>query len=121
MYRALFKLYGDAVTTLLKWLEENPDGNPEGPPRLKPPRRCVLGSHENNIMVELYAEDFPDLDEKGLRDECWKTAEWIRHKNPIGSNLNYQVTGYEGTKIIYTSGCQICKAGALKPHYEHEE
>ena len=87
--------------------------------KLQEPRRMLLG-HAGRIMVELYAEDF-DLDTDGLRDECWKTAEWIRHKNPVGDDLSYQVTGYEGTKIIYTSGCQICKEKkSQRPHYEHE-
>ena len=119
MFRALFKPYGDDVTKLLKFLEENQDGDPNGPPRLAPPRRCELGSHGNKIMVELYGKDF-DLTNDGLRDECWKTAEWIRHKSPLGDKLKYTVMGYEGTKIIYTSGCPICKERKdPRPHHEH--
>ncbi len=109
MFRALFKPQKNDIEAIHKFLLE----------KLQEPRKMILG-HAGRIMVELYAEDF-NLSVDQLRDECWKTAEWIRHKNPIGSNLKYQVTGYEGTKIIYTSGCPTCKArNDKRPHYEHD-
>lgn len=110
MFRALFKPPVNDIEAILKFLEQ----------KLKEPRKH-LPSHSGGIMVELYGEDFPNLDERGLCDECWKTAEWIRHKNPAGDNLKYQITGYEGTKILYTSGCEICRSRKdPRPHYEHE-
>lgn len=55
-----------------------------------------------------------------LRDECFKTAEWAKHNNGVGTP-HYEAIGYDDDwNIVYSSGCPTCKERKdPQPHHVH--
>ncbi len=85
--------------------------------KLKPPMNYRLG-HYFRVMI-----DVPDCGSPAkTRDECFKTAEWARHNNGVSADIPYTVIGYDDElRIIYDSGCPVCKAKDPRPHYDGHE
>lgn len=75
--------------------------------RLMQPNKHYMG-HAGRIVIE-----------SPTRDDSFRTAEWVRHQNPLGKLLEYSVVGHDDEgKIIYLSYCKLCREGK-GPHHEH--
>jgi len=97
LWKAVFKLRYEDVMAIDEFLLR----------RLKKPNRHYMG-HAGRIVIE-----------SPTRDDSFKTAEWLRHQNPMGKPLDYSVIGYdEQGKIIYVSYCKKCRENK-GPHHEH--
>lgn len=86
--------------------------------KLKPPMNYRLG-HSSRVTI-----DVPDCGSlPKTRDECFKTAEWAKHRNGVATDIPYTVVGYEGNPplLVYDSACARCKAKDPRPHGEHDK
>ena len=111
-FKAVFKPDEQGAIALDNLLREKPDPKAE---QLRSPMNYRLG-HAFRVSI-----DVPDCGSPAkTRDECFKTAEWAKHRNGFSDKIPYTVAGYDDDlNIIYLSYCPQCKAGKL-PHYEHE-
>jgi len=97
IWKAVFKTWIDDAPAINNFLRD----------RLKLPNKHHLGQ-AGSIIIE-----------SPTRDDCFRTAEWLRHQNPTGKLLNYTVAGYDEGKIIYVSYCKLCREG--ERHDEHQK
>jgi len=101
VWRAFFNLREDKEADALEtFLAEN----------LKEPHifkvvRDVFSEHAKHILII----------ESPTKDDCFKVAEWLRHRNPLGRKLFYSVIARIKDRIVWASWCQECRAGV--PHH----
>jgi hypothetical protein len=96
-WKAVFKTWTDDGPKIDEFLRD----------RLKLPNKHHMGNAGSVII------------ESPTRDDCFRTAEWLRHQNPLGKLLNYTIAGYDEGKIIYVSYCKLCREGGKGKHHEH--
>jgi hypothetical protein len=97
VWKAVFKTWTDDGPKIDEFLRQ----------RLRPPSKHVMGDAGKVII------------ESPTRDTCFRTAEWLRHQNPLGKLLSYSIIGYEEEKVIYVSYCKLCREGMKGKHHEH--
>jgi len=88
------------------WIDDGPKIDEFLRQRLKPPNKYIIGDAGKVII------------ESPTRDDCFRTAQWLRYNNPLGKLLNYSIVGTDAEgKIIWVSYCKRCREGGV--HHEH--